>query len=178
MNVAEKIAPLVALDSDRPAHVHSVKLSEGADGDMWVYVNAPPDPDGRARQRYLCFVAWADDVIAAELSVVEDDLAGWREAMKAKASEFGQIEFARLQAQGLPAEECFAQAKVAEAQREQKLLLTPPVPLTDRITELRAREGRLVAHPSDAPGASRVVTPGETLGLVTEFADWMLGQVA
>jgi hypothetical protein len=96
MNVAEKIAPLAALSSDLPLHVHDVRFDEGADGEMWVYVNAIPDPPNR--QRYLCFVARDDSDIANELALYEASLGEWLEQTKVAAAEFGQSETKRLQA--------------------------------------------------------------------------------
>jgi hypothetical protein len=94
MNVADKIAPLVALASELPAHVHDVRFDEGADGEMWVYVNAHSAPLERAR--FLCFVARSDESIASETEQLEAALAEWVASTKVAGLDFAKYEFSRL----------------------------------------------------------------------------------
>ena len=110
MNVAEKLEPLVALKSDPPAYINDVRFDDGADGDTWVYLNAHHDPGRREKQRWICVVARSDKAIAAELAVLEHELAAWTEAAKAEAKEFVQRGLDRLLEQRTSATNAHAQA--------------------------------------------------------------------
>jgi hypothetical protein len=90
MDLAQKLAPLTTIQSGPPAHVHDVRFDDGADGDVWVYINAHPDPSRREKQRFICVVARSDEAIAAELASHEAELAAWTEAAKAEAKAFVQ----------------------------------------------------------------------------------------
>ncbi len=133
MNVAEKLAPLVKLQSGPPAHVHDVRFDEGADGEMWVYINAHPDPKGRAKQRFLCVVVRDDAAIAAELAGFEAELAAWTESAKAEAHSFVKRGFEALVEQRAATTTAHAQAvAIATAQAQHCLKLVA------RIESLRA----------------------------------------
>jgi hypothetical protein len=267
MDVAEKLAPLIELQKTHPDYVHSIRFDDGADGDVWVYVNAHPDPKGHERQRYLCFVARPDDDIAAEITQHESELAEWFARAKTQAAEIFQRESVRLHAEALAvaqahAEVFYAQettqhvAPLAEqyelacthaaklmakathaaksgenddalaaltskaelddqatslkaeldaqiqavaqskaiylaslsetmtanaaaqaakdnAQREQCIDDSPPCRLTDRIAELHASVGHLVAHRSDAPEACALLEPNVITSYVQEQMSWL-----
>lgn len=97
MNIQEKIAPFIALQARLPTHVHDIRFDDGADGEVWVYVNGHAPP--RVRPAYLCFVARDDTSIAVDITAIEAELAAWVEATKARVSEFARFEFARLQSE-------------------------------------------------------------------------------
>ena len=133
MNVAEKLGHLVALKSDPPAYVNDVRFDDGADGDAWVYINAPPDPKGREKQRFICVVARSDKALAAELAAHELELAAWTEAAKAEAREFVQRGLVRLKEQRSSTTNAHAQA-VVNATTKANLVLE----LEAKVDKLRA----------------------------------------
>ena len=120
MNVNEKIAPLVVLQGSLPAHVESMRFDEGADGEAWVYVNAPPGIDPNASPRYLGFVARDDAAIEAESAALASELEAWLAGTGEAAANYQAAELVRLQ--NLAVATAQAQAQVYAAQQAEALV--------------------------------------------------------
>jgi chromosome segregation ATPase len=121
MLVDEKLAPLCALQSSPPPYVHEVRFDAGADGEVWAYVLAQPDPLAREKQRFLCVVARSDRTLAMELQAHEASLAAWTSRARAESEALVQraIDMLRGRVRDIEValsqsgENALAQAKVA-----------------------------------------------------------------
>ena len=132
MNVADKLAPLVALQARPPEYVQDVRFDEGADGEMWAYVLAPTR--GREKQLAICVVARDDESIAAELAELEAELAAWTEAAIADSRGFVQRGLDIL----LEQREAAAKALLEEAERTTSAANSVML-LGAKIDDLRAK---------------------------------------
>ena len=132
MNLADKLAPLVALQARPPEHVHEVRFDEGADGEVWAYVLA--HPRGREKQLAICVVARDDEAIAAELAEHEAELAAWTEAALADSRGFVQRGLDLL----LEQREAAAKSLLEEAERTTSAA-NRVMQLGAKIDDLRAK---------------------------------------